>query len=111
MRKATLLTGLAAGYVLGAKAGRDRYEQIKKAFGQVKDNPQVQRTTNQVQAQAGDLASTAKRSVSDKVGEKVPSRLGGRRAQTGTGYPSYDDPTYDNPTYDDAVTRPDGQTI
>ena len=68
MRKTTLLTGLAAGYVLGTKAGRDRYEQIMRAFRQVRENPQVQRTTNQVQSQAGDLASTAKRSMSDKVG-------------------------------------------
>jgi hypothetical protein len=101
MRKTTLLTGLAAGYVLGTKAGRDRYEQIMRAFRQVRENPQVQRTTNQVQSQAGDLASTAKRSMSDKVGEKVPSRLGGRRQQTGTGYPTYD-------TVDE---QPDGQTI
>jgi len=106
MRKTTLLTGLAAGYVLGTKAGRERYDQIVRAFRQVRQNPKVQRTTNQVQSQAGDLASTAKRSVSDKVGEKVPSRLGGRREKSGTGYPTYDDPTYD-----DTLNRPDGQTI
>ena len=29
--KLTLLTGFAAGYVLGARAGRERYEQIREA--------------------------------------------------------------------------------
>lgn len=30
--KTGLIIGAAAGYVLGAKAGRERYEQIKKWF-------------------------------------------------------------------------------
>jgi len=30
--KTGLLIGAAAGYVLGAKAGRERYDQIKKWF-------------------------------------------------------------------------------
>ena len=30
--KTGLIIGAAAGYVLGAKAGRDRYEQIKEWF-------------------------------------------------------------------------------
>ena len=29
--KLTLLAGLAAGYVLGTRAGRERYEQIRQA--------------------------------------------------------------------------------
>jgi hypothetical protein len=31
--KTGLIIGAAAGYVLGAKAGRERYEQIKERFG------------------------------------------------------------------------------
>jgi len=31
--KTGLIIGAAAGYVLGAKAGRERYEQIKEWFG------------------------------------------------------------------------------
>lgn len=30
MHKTTLLAGIAVGYVLGAHAGRERYEQIKR---------------------------------------------------------------------------------
>ncbi|HSQ38239.1 MAG TPA: hypothetical protein VLS92_10150 [Acidimicrobiia bacterium] len=31
--KTGLIIGAVAGYVLGAKAGRERYEQIKECFG------------------------------------------------------------------------------
>ena len=31
--KTGLIIGAAAGYVLGAKAGRERYEQIRECFG------------------------------------------------------------------------------
>ena len=41
MKKALALTSFAAGYVLGAKAGRERYEQIRTAFLRVKDDPNV----------------------------------------------------------------------
>src|SRR6266540_2350621 len=46
--KSALLAGLAAGYVLGAKAGRERYEQIRAAARQVRDNPGVQRLSQEV---------------------------------------------------------------
>ena len=35
----TFLTGLAVGFVLGARAGRERYEQIKRATRRVTDSP------------------------------------------------------------------------
>ncbi len=46
--KSALLAGLAAGYVLGAKAGRERYEQIRSAARRVGDNPGVQRLSREV---------------------------------------------------------------
>jgi hypothetical protein len=36
IRKLTLATGFAAGYVLGAKAGRERYEQIMKQIAELR---------------------------------------------------------------------------
>lgn len=50
--KAALLVGLAAGYVLGARDGRERYEQIKAQATKLKNDPRVQQKT----AQAADLA-------------------------------------------------------
>ncbi|SDN55000.1 hypothetical protein SAMN04489726_7119 [Allokutzneria albata] len=41
MMKALVL-GAAVGYVLGARAGRERYEQINRAYHRVLDHPAVQ---------------------------------------------------------------------
>jgi hypothetical protein len=46
--KSALLLGLGAGYVLGTKAGRERYEQIRAATRQFMDNPGVQRLNREV---------------------------------------------------------------
>jgi hypothetical protein len=46
--KSGLLVGLGAGYVLGAKAGRERYQQIVEATRAFMDNPGVQRLTDEV---------------------------------------------------------------
>ena len=42
MKKMILLFGAAVGYVAGAAAGRERYEQIRSVTRRVKNNPQVQ---------------------------------------------------------------------
>ena len=42
MNKITLLVGGAVGYVLGARAGRERYEQIKNQAQSLWTNPKVQ---------------------------------------------------------------------
>ena len=49
MGKLTFLAGMAAGYVLGAKAGRQRYEQIRRTSGKVWNSQPVQK---QVPAEA-----------------------------------------------------------
>ena len=40
--KTGLVIGLGVGYVLGAKAGRDRYDQIVEGFHDLTDRPEVQ---------------------------------------------------------------------
>lgn len=69
MRKTTFLTGFAAGYVLGARAGVERYEQIKSAYAQLRGNPKVQDVVEQAQAQAGSIAAEAKDKVSESVSQ------------------------------------------
>ena len=46
MKKLSLLAAAAVGYVLGARAGRQRYEQIADAARKVADNPKVQRVAH-----------------------------------------------------------------
>jgi hypothetical protein len=63
MRKLMLLAAAAVGYVLGARAGHERYEQIMSLVRQVKNDPRVQAKAHQ----AVDLAKDQAPMVADKV--------------------------------------------
>ena len=69
-RKFSFLAGLAAGYVLGSAAGRERYEQIKQTAQRVAGNPKVQQTASGLQQNAAQMIGSAKGKVSGKLGEK-----------------------------------------
>jgi len=79
MSKMSFLAGIGVGYVLGARAGRQRYEQIKTGARGVWNNPKVQETVShaqevaaqkapEVQHKIAATASTAVHKVSEKVG-------------------------------------------
>ncbi|MEW9527733.1 YtxH domain-containing protein [Microbispora sp. NPDC049125] len=70
--KAMFATGLAIGYVLGTRAGRERYEQIKRFTQRVADSPTVQEAAGLVGAQASKVAGKAKDLAGDRLGDKVP---------------------------------------
>jgi len=78
--KVTFLAGFATGYVLGSKAGRARYDQIREAARAFAGNPAVQGTANTISHQATDVLATAKEKATGKVGdkwqEKKPAWLG-----------------------------------
>jgi hypothetical protein len=61
IKKLTLLAAFGGGYVLGAKAGRERYEQIRETATQVKADPRVQ----QAASRAEDLVRDAATKVGD----------------------------------------------
>ena len=63
MKKLMLLIAGGVGYVLGTKAGRERYEQIKRTATRVKEDPRVQEKAHQ----AADLAKEKAPVVKDKV--------------------------------------------
>ncbi len=69
IKKLTLVVGFGAGYVLGAKAGKDRYRQIMKQVNGVLGRPEVQDVTSHltsaVTEKAGQVADTAKAKVED----------------------------------------------
>ena len=66
------LSGVAAGFVIGARAGRERYEQMKKVARTAADNPAVQQAAGALQAQAAGLANNARQKVTDQVRDRVP---------------------------------------
>lgn len=76
--------GAAVGYVLGAKAGRGRYDQIVRTYRKIADHPAVQGAAGVARA---------------KVGEKVG--FGGRGksapAQSTNGRRNVSEPAYQQP--------------
>ena len=72
MKLSVLLAG-AVGYVLGSRAGRDRYEQIVAVARRVAGSQTVQATAGVLQAQVDTLTSRARQSVNSRLQAAVPS--------------------------------------
>ena len=68
MAKLSFLAGFGAGYVLGARAGHERYEQIRRAWQNAKDDPRLQSIAGMAQARADDALS----SVRARMGSDAP---------------------------------------
>ncbi len=66
--KLGLLTGFGAGYYLGAKAGRERYEQINDSIRKLRRSDTFEAVTEQAKSVASDGAGAAKEAVESKVG-------------------------------------------
>ncbi|MEU5094911.1 YtxH domain-containing protein [Streptomyces sp. NPDC020996] len=73
--KLTFVVGLALGYVLGTRAGRERYEQLKKSARQIAQNPAVRNTAESAAQQGRQFAGKAYQVVSEKVGDRVPDSV------------------------------------
>jgi hypothetical protein len=78
MFKTGVILGFAAGYVLGSKAGRERYDQIVEAAKGLQANPGVQRLTEEVnktvavgKEKAGQVANTAVEQASSTLADKA----------------------------------------
>lgn len=74
----TFIAGLALGYVLGTRAGRERYEQLKKSARQFAQNPAVRNTAESAAQSSREFAGKAYHAVSEKVGDKVPASVAAR---------------------------------
>ena len=70
--KVLFVVGLGVGYVLGTRAGRERYEQIRKAAQGVWNTPAVQQGVGTVKefasARVGDLGDTVLDGVKTFIG-------------------------------------------
>jgi hypothetical protein len=58
--KLSFLAGFGAGYVLGARAGRERYEQIRRGWENAKDDPRLQSLAGLAQARADDVVASVR---------------------------------------------------
>ena len=98
--KLMFISGLAAGFVLGSRAGREKYEEIRSSAKKVWEHPTVQEAAGVAQAQANKLYTEGKDKINQsKLGEKLHSSsasdnsltapsdsLSGSNTSTGTTY-------------------------
>lgn len=86
--KLVLLVGIGIGYVLGARAGRARYDEIKRAVSRLWNDPRVQHQVHNVEEFAKDkapdvvdfLGGAAKKAVQ----RKAPAKTSASRSAGGT---------------------------
>jgi hypothetical protein len=78
MYRLTFITGAFVGYVLGARAGRERYEQLLKGAQRIAQNPAVRNTAESAVHQGRSVASKAADSVTAKFGDRMPEALAGK---------------------------------
>lgn len=65
--KLAVLMGFGAGYVLGTRAGRDRYEQLKGQAQRVWQDPRVQQRKEQATHMIKEQGGHAKERIQDRV--------------------------------------------
>ena len=75
--KLMFISGLAAGFVLGSRAGREKYEEIRANARKVWEHPTVQEAAGVAQSQANKLYTEGKDKISQsKLGEKLHTSSG-----------------------------------
>ena len=104
-----MVVGAAVGYVLGAKAGRERYEQITASARQLLDKPQVKRVMDSAPGNLGARVEEVANRAADKVqqaGEKVAASGSGTGTTGTSGATSGTTTTTATPTTPTTPTTP-----
>lgn len=83
MKILKLAAGFAAGYVLGARAGREKFEQIAATARKVSENPTVVQTRQKVMSQLG--ADTGSGSTSTSTSTSTGTGAGFADSDTDNG--------------------------
>ncbi|MGX2997363.1 YtxH domain-containing protein [Streptomyces sp. JNUCC 64] len=71
----TFVAGLALGYVLGTRAGRERYDRLKESARRFAENPAVRNTAESAALQGREVAGKALHAVTERVGDRVPDSV------------------------------------
>ncbi len=84
--KILFVAGLGLGYVLGTRAGREKYEELRTAALKVWNDPRVQKQVDAVEDFVKDKAPEVADFVSDNA-KKVVAQVSGKKpaAKSGTG--------------------------
>ncbi|WNB85510.1 YtxH domain-containing protein [Cellulomonas sp. ATA003] len=77
--KAAFIAGTGLGYVLGTRAGRQRFDTIKGWTATAWSNPRVQAGVTELKGRAADLARSEAQAIKGRVTESVRTSLGSAR--------------------------------
>ncbi|WP_350258158.1 YtxH domain-containing protein [Scrofimicrobium sp. R131] len=75
--KAGIILGLGIGFVLGARAGREKYEQIKGVTRQLRTLPIVSRPLDAAGEKVADVVRSKGNEISDAVADVVKEKVFG----------------------------------
>ena len=76
--KILFVAGLGLGYVLGTRAGREKYEELRTAALKVWNDPRVQKQVDNVEEFVKDKAPDVAEFVSDNA-KKVVAQVSGKK--------------------------------
>jgi len=82
--KILFVAGLGLGYVLGTRAGREKYEELRQAALKVWNDPRVQKQVDAVEDFVKDKAPDVAEFVSDNA-KKVVAQVSGKKPATRSG--------------------------
>lgn len=82
--KAGMVVGLSVGFVLGARAGRERYEYLKTLALRLRGVPIIAAPLDSVGERAAESVRLRGEAITDAVAEAVKEKLFGVGAGAGT---------------------------
>ena len=82
--KILFVAGLGLGYVLGTRAGREKYEELRTAALKVWNDPRVQKQVDAVEDFVKDKAPEVADFVSDNA-KKVVAQVSGKKPAANSG--------------------------
>jgi hypothetical protein len=87
--KILFVAGLGLGYILGTRAGREKYDELKTAALKVWNDPRVQKQVDAVEdfvkdkaPEVADFVSDNAKKVVDKVAGKTPAKKPAARSSS-----------------------------
>ncbi len=78
-----MFVGFGAGYVLGAKAGRERYEQLRRLYENLQASPAFQQATSAAR-EAVETGIDQARDLASEGIEKVKTKASGTDGRSGS---------------------------
>lgn len=87
-----MITGFAAGYYMGSKAGRQRYDQINQAVSKLRRSETFENATETAKAVVDDGVEKARSMVDSKIGDDQNGHGVGSPNQAGLIIPGQSEP-------------------